>query len=375
MAKLKDIKLAPAILQAMVSQFIAAQDQISDLNESSTTYEIFYCVARAIEDIYLKLHIGVGDISAEMAKSLFDFSQKKGAFAAGEITFTLKEAETKDQVIPSGTIVKSALGKEYKTSESLTIRAGKTTGTVAARAVEIGKESNTAGGKIEQKPDGMDFIKSVSNKLPFTGGADGESDTSFLLRFADYIRGLGGSNDHYYTQKIEALDGVADCKAFTYAPPKDISGQLYNLILYIDDGAGSASKELIAKAKQVLFGTGSSGSTGSASGDGGILTGGIACYIAAAQKMSVDIAATIHTDGIVPLETTKTQVETAITNYINNLKIGERVIRSSLIEIMHNTDHVVNVELEAPAANQDPKEYQAAKLNSLKLKMEIDKWT
>lgn len=366
MAKLKDIKLAPAILQEMVSQFIAAQDQISDLNESSTTYEIFYCVARAIEDIYLKLHIGVGEISAEMAKSLFAFPQKKGAYAAGEITFTLKAAETKDRVFPSGTIVKSALGKEYKTSESLTIRAGKTSGTATARALEIGKESNTAGGKINQKPEGMDFLKNVSNKLPFTGGLDGESDTSFLLRFADYIRGLGGSNDHYYTQKIEALEGVADCKAFTYAPPKDISGQLYNLVLYIDDGSGSASKQLIAKAKQVLFGT---------SSDGGILTGGIACYIAAAQKMSVDIAATIHTDGIVALETTKTQVETAITNYINNLKIGERVIRSSLIEIMHNTDHVVNVELEAPAANQDPKEYQAAKLNSLKLKMEVDKWT
>lgn len=361
---LNSIKLHPQILEEMITSFIAQQSIVSDLNESSVTYELLYTFARALEDLHLKLKLDLVDIVTMQAESLFAFPRSNGAMAAGELEFTLKQPSNNDTFIPAGTSCYSASGVEYKTNQALTISALQTAGRIGATALLAGIDGNTDSNTITTLASKPDNLESVTNPLPFVGGLDSENDEAYLARFALYIKSLGGSNTHYIKAAALSVSGVKDCQAITSAPPILIEGQLYNLVLYIDDGAATASDDLIAAVQAKLFGLDTYTSPG-------ILSGGIACYVAAAQNLPIDFAATITTDGLAPLGSVKHDASLAIAGYINSLPIGASLILSDLIALIKGLNSVRDVVITSPTSNTTASSGQVAKLSSLALTMVI----
>ena len=362
---LGDVKLSPQIMQDMIAFLVAQPDNpLSDFNESSVTYDILEAFARELEKLYLKMRGGVDQITDNLARLLFDFPKKEGSYAAGQVSFTLEAPLTRDFTIHAGTPLVSSNGQSYQTTENLVINAGRTRGTIGAVATERGADSNAGSLTVNVIGTTLAEEVAVNNILPFTGGKDTEDRTQYFIRFAEYIKGLSGHNESYYKSTAMTLDGVQDALPITYVPPVDIEGQLYNMVLYIDDGAATVNDENIRAVKRAILGEDTPDSPG-------IVSAGVACYITPAQKYNYSLAATVSTDGLVSISSVRDNVETAVANYINGLSIGADVVLSSLIKLIREIPNVVDICINEPGSNTTIAPSQVAKLASLSLKMEI----
>ncbi|MEM9424670.1 MAG: baseplate J/gp47 family protein, partial [Spirochaetota bacterium] len=172
---LKDIKLHSEILSELATSFIARQDKISDLNTGSTIHDILYLFSLAMEDVYLKISLELGDIPLELAEGIFNFKRKTGEYASGEVEFKLKKVAAVNVTIPKGTKVNAANGSEYKTTQDLVILKGVQKGQVAVVALKKDTLSNVGIGDVSVLSQSIDTVETVTNKLPITGGKEQET--------------------------------------------------------------------------------------------------------------------------------------------------------------------------------------------------------
>ena len=361
---LNTVKLSPEILREMVSHFIASQEEVTDLNESSTIYEIFYIFSLALQDLNLKLNLNINDITIGLANSLFGFERNTGEYASGVVTFTLDESKKKPFIIPQNTVIYSSAGNEYRTTQTLIIPTGNKTGDTPATAINIGVINNAEIDTVNNLGSSIEAIEKVSNALPFTGGKNSETDEEYILRFKNYIKSLGSSNIFYYENASKGVEGVRDALLKNLVPAQNIAGQLYNMIIYIDDGAATASNELIKKVKTAISGDDSNENPG-------IISGGLACYIVAAQKKSIEIETDIITDGLMSLTTLENQLKSTIAGYVNDLKIGKNLYISDIISILKEQNHILDVIVKKPTKNITVNKDQVAKLDKIEMNLSI----
>ena len=89
----------------------------------------------------------------------FDATGEKdvGEYATGAVQFRSTQFSSEGVVIPSGTVLTSSSGKQYETSESVTmVRSGVVaTATTGIKAIERGAGSNGATGSVTGAPDGI----------------------------------------------------------------------------------------------------------------------------------------------------------------------------------------------------------------------------
>jgi len=168
--------------------------------------------------------------------------RKEATSASGQVTFYGQNGIN----IPAGTIV-SGGGREYKTTEYVTISGGQATSKVIA--VNTGAIGNVDANVI-QSFENLQGINSVVNLEAIKGGTDEESDEDYRERILLKKRypGTSGNKYHYMHWAME-VEGVGRVKVF---PLWDGAGTVKVSIL--DSNQKKANEELIQKVKTHIDG-------------------------------------------------------------------------------------------------------------------------
>lgn len=137
--------------------------------------------------------------------------RKEAEKAYGELTFSTYETAIEDIVIDKGTVV-STLDEspcQYITTSSVTLKAGEISVKAPAQAINAGNDSNALANTITVMVTPPAGIVSVKNEKAFKGGVDAETDEELRKRVLDSYRDISNStNAIYYKRLVESVPGV-----------------------------------------------------------------------------------------------------------------------------------------------------------------------
>ena len=138
--------------------------------------------------------------------------ERRGAAPSfGVVTFSLSEALTAPVAIPKGTVVgtQGENAQRFETLEDAVIEVGETAADVQVRALLAGREGNVRRETVNVLVTSPAYIDRVTNKNPFSGGVDPESDESLRERIIDsFINVSNGTNCAYYRNMALKVEGV-----------------------------------------------------------------------------------------------------------------------------------------------------------------------
>lgn len=350
------VKRLPQIMSDMISWIVANQDKITDFNEGSVIRSYCEAVGIQLEEFYIKARLGFDKHLLNIPFNIFNFSINPGLYAGTTVVFT-RSGSTGLTEIDTGTLISTPQGIRFETTEDGSITDGNTeSGSITVQAVELGQDGNVPASTITVIITSINGMTAVTNSIAATGGQNEETKAQFEQRFQEHIEGLGGSNIQGLIAGAKSVTAVRSASIVEHFPPV----ATYNLTLYIDDGSGNADAQMISDVEEVIIGDGTDAQPGKKGG-------GIRVRILAPTKVSTDVTATITDDGTLSEVALEYNLELAITNYINNLQIGEDVILNKLRTVMMNEVSVTDVAISVPSSNTSIGTDQIARIGNITL--------
>ena len=329
------------IMEAALANMIARQSKITDFNEGSIAHTILDTVARLVERNYIAIRQGYNEMLQVMPYSIFGMEKKAGVKASGTVVFSREKALNSVTTIPKGTKV-SGNGLTFETTAAGTIAAGAlSSGAVAVSPEEAGSDYNIGVGVISSIDTTVPAdVVEVTNTQAFTGGTDEETDAEFEARFALFMNSLSGTNAAAVKNAALSVNAVRSVSVLDHKPPED---DIYNLSVYVDDGSGSASDEIIEAVRTAIEGDGTDENPGH-------LAPGVNMRVLTptAVPVAVKITATVASTNA---DTAATEIEDAILGYINALTIGENCLVAEIIARIMDLSYVKDVSVSLPVAN------------------------
>jgi Baseplate J-like protein len=203
------------------------------------------------------------------AMSLFGIGQTLAVPATGLVLFAtalpLSAAPVVPQAvpIPSGTLAQTAGGIQVATTAAATLTLGASGIFVGAQAVVPGVAGNIPASGITGAPlNQLGYPLVVTNLAPFAGGANAGSQSNALAQFAAKAASLGLSSPVAIANAVVGVTvsgtGETVAKASLYEPwiaaGSAAGSGTAGFTLFIDNGTGSASSNLLAAAQAWITG-------------------------------------------------------------------------------------------------------------------------
>lgn len=138
-------------------------------------------------------------------------TRKAAVCSTGTLTFSRDTALGNDILIPIGTICSTTgvNGTRYETTETVTLTAGDLSVTANARSCEGGADKNASVGSIKVMVTPPPGITSVTNDVAFTGCAAAETDSELRERILTSYKNISnGTNAAFYKEEILKYDCV-----------------------------------------------------------------------------------------------------------------------------------------------------------------------
>lgn len=158
-----------------------------------------------------------------------DCCRKRAAFAEGSITFFVDESIDEDITVAEGTVCSVAYKPhlQYATTAPAVIRAGETSVTAPAKALEAGEIYNVLADEICVMVNAPVGVCGAVNDDEFTGGCDEESDSSFRKRIMDSYSVIpNGVNAASLESQILKNPNVYDC----HITPGKSAGEIFVIV-------------------------------------------------------------------------------------------------------------------------------------------------
>lgn len=353
------IKDFASVVVSSINWMRATTKKVTDFNVGSVVRTMIEAVAAEIEQLYMKMYIGLKEAIPVSVYNSFDFTKLPAATAVGLVRVTITSS-TAATVIPGGTTF-TATGKTapYFSSQDVTIAAGNTFADVPVACSVRGAVGNlNANTAFTLGPAPAGFVSAV-NQAAFVGGADEETDQQRKLRFNAYIAALARST-------VQALIYGAKTTART-----DSSGNVLERVttavviepwvldntqpvgwakIYVHNGTGVTSGALVSLAHDVLYGY--TDATGKRIP--GWKAAGTQLDVLAATDQSLAVTGTITSaPGYVHAQHLS-DANAAIAAYLAGLDIGAVAVRAKLIQLVMDLEGVTNFTMSAPAGDTTP---------------------
>lgn len=169
---------------------------------------------------------------------------------------------TQSVAIPAGTLTQTVGGIQYTTTANVTLVSGTTSVLAAAQAVIGGYSGNQPIGAINQIISGLNYPLVVTNTVAASGGVDAETPAQAQTRLAAKLSSLiGGSPVSVANAAIGVLASgtnetviYSTCYEPWIAAGSGPGSGTPGFDLYVDNGAGSASTNLLAAVTSKLNG-------------------------------------------------------------------------------------------------------------------------
>jgi uncharacterized phage protein gp47/JayE len=336
------VKTFDQILGDMILWIASHSPQISDMNPGSVIRSFCEASANSIEEVYVAVYLGFRRELEFLKERAFDFARKTGTKASGSVVFS-RTSSSGDVTIPTGTKLKTNSGLRFVTQEDGLIANGFTSSSaVDVIAEDVGKAYNVASSTVVIIEEDISGVDSVTNSNPMVNGVDVESDYAYHSRFQAYMEGLGKANIAGLVAGALSVDQITAASVVEHFPP--IAN--VNAHLYVDDGStGGVSTDKLAEVQLVIDGDGSAEYPG-------YRAAGVNVVVAKPTAVVQNVTLTVYaiTSGV---DTSKmaSDVQTAITDYINGLGIGDDIIHAELIQRVMEVFGVFDCSISTPAAN------------------------
>ena len=240
-----------------------------------------------------------GYLDLEGAK--YGITRKPGTRARCTMTLT----GTAGTTIPAGTVFLTLEGLEFALLEDVLLTGGSDTGT--AEATEIGSGYNVEAGAITRMVTTMTALSAWTNASA-TGGTDQESDAALYERIRDFrSRQATSGNAYHYEQWAMEVAGVGGAKIF---PLWNGAGTVK--VVLVDADMEPASSEIVAAAAAHIEGERPIGAT---------------VTVAAAQSLSIHVAAKLTLDGSTTLPEVKAVFASELDAYLKTLAFRTSILR------------------------------------------------
>lgn len=229
--------------------------------------------------------------------------------------------------IADATVAAAALAPTVDSSRRITL---------AAEAVNPGIEGNVAAGTITVISRAPAALTSVTNPVPFTGGSDTEDTESFRQRILEAMQNPQTGSPGDLKSWAENIGGVDTATVFT----NDNLGTPTNGHVTVRISGPNGSMPDASVQTAVL----------TALQDQGLanITYHVATFTADVTNVTVDVT----TSGTYALADVTPSVQAAVTNYINNLAVGETLYLSGIIAVVKPLPGIADVVVTTPASNQ-----------------------
>jgi uncharacterized phage protein gp47/JayE len=213
---------------------------------------------------------------------------------------------------------------------------------IEIQASATGAQGNVSSGTItnsQNKPAGID---EVYNFVSTSGGTDAESDSELRNRVPLYLSSLSKGTKDALKAAALSVDGVKNANVIESNPPNGI------VTIFIDDGSGGSTTQLIRAVKDLINGT-----TNGIENPllAGIRAAGIAVNITSPTVKQITINVSITLQIGYDSGTVTNEVITNVNTLLNSLSTGESVIRVEIIRVIKEVIGVQNIDLDTLSIN------------------------
>lgn len=343
------IKNFVSIVASMINHMRGVQRELTDFNVGSIARTLVEAPAIEMDELYQQMFNGLKEAIPVATYNSFDFERLAAVPASGLVTVTI-DPSAADTLIAAGTTFSSTDAKvAYRSVDDVTILAGGTVASVLVAAATTGVVGNIPAGVsfvVAPQPAGL---VSATNAAAFSNGTDEETDDQRKQRFAQYVsnlqRGTVSALEYgCYTAarynsagvEIERVKAVSIVEPYLLDDLQPIS--LVNV--YIHNGAGSTSGDLVDEVEKVLHGyTADNGVKVS-----GWKAAGVKVVVAAATEVEIDMpSASITVTPGYDKPTLQAQVEAVLNEYLLSLNIGASYLEAEAIYRVKSIEGIVNI--------------------------------
>jgi len=270
----------------------------------------------------------------------FNFARLAATVSSGSVTFS-RFTNTAQALIPVGTIVQSFDGsQQFKVVADATnaaysaaqngfiIAAGTSSLTVAAQSITAATTANVAAATITQIVNAVQYVDTVTNASPFTGGTNAETDAAYRARFVLYIASLSKATKAAVQYAISL---VPDVSSYTLIENQAIGGatQYGYFYVVVDNGTGAPSSGFLSSVYSAIDSVRPLGTDFS---------------VIAPTPVTANIAMTLTTAAGYTHSVVTAAVQAAVSQYVSGLGIGATLPYSRLAQIAYDTSPgVLNV--------------------------------
>lgn len=351
------VRNVPAIAGGMVSQLLAMIDGLTDVSEGAVARSILESAAIEILRLEVFAAQGVREGIETGTYRHFNFYRLPASYASGFVRYS-RTSSTTALAIPLGhrTRVPGSAERVYATLLGGALPIGATTIDLPVRCVTAGQPGNTAAHTIVELADAFNEQIDVTNPAAILNGQDRESESSRFDRFSLFVAGLSRATAVSLEEaatRVARLDEAGNviervASVHIHEPWQDSPrGHVGVAEVYVDNGSGSATADLLAEVRRTLLGY--------VDADGvkhpGYGAAGVDQLVFAVTPRVVDIVARVATaDGAVTADDL-TRARAAITDYLNGLRVFDRVIIAEISAALMGVDRITDAFVDQPGEN------------------------
>lgn len=361
-----EIKAYDEIFNDMKNYIIAHQDRLTDFNNGSVLSSQVEAVAREIALVYVRCRVGYSVFMRSLPYSVFNFLQKKGIKASSKVIFSRARPLPYETRIPAGTIVASGV-LQFLTVEEIFIENNeKDSPLVSVIAESEGYKYNLSASTIKKIVSALTSdVIAVNNPEETTGGIDAESSSEYMARFAQYILGLQRTNAAGFLSGLTVGNTIRSFTIKEHFPPLD---DIWNVTLCLEDGSGGMRPDAMAEAKKIMDGDISSNI-------GGYRPPGISIRYTVPEIVEISISVAVYVNDDIANEANESIISedtiNSVRRFVNNLKIGESLLRSSLMVALRRLEDIKNVKILFPEDDIEINNEQIARFGNCDVEVVI----
>jgi uncharacterized phage protein gp47/JayE len=328
-----------------------------------STYTTLTSLVAAIDALpnWTATLVGTGSTASN---TLYQYSGKEAIGSTNYLNTTgldIMLATATAIAVPTGYSV-SVNQQTILTTADGTIAAGESGATIAAENSLAGINGNILANAIDTL-NGSGYINSVIdgieyaiNDSSFSGGADGETNDERKTRFSEAVNGLNAGTELGIISALKTITGVRSVgirESYPFVGTNTI---------IVDDGTQTISATLLAEIEKVLYGDASDFENYP-----GKNAAGMGYLIDAPTIVAVNVNITAYRLPSVNVDLTeiKSDIETAVEQYINTRGLGEDVLLSEIVKVGKNSNAAVyDLIVNSPATNTSISDNEFAKTGS-----------
>lgn len=203
---------------------------------------------------------------------------------------------------------------------------GTATITATVQALTAGSAGNATAGAISVLGQAISGVDYVVNGAAFDNGTDAESDANFRTRFATYLASLSKATLAAIGYSITSIQqglsyAITECQNYAGATKM---GYFYAVV---DDGSGSPSSGLLANVTTAIDATRACG---------------IQFAVFGPATITANVGVTLSVASGYSAVAVKAAVQTAITDYISALTMGQSLLWSRLVAVIYGVEGVAS---------------------------------